>query len=173
MNLRQIAQGIFIMSVCFLLSKKSLHGQIKAPQLTPLSPNAASLWKYAELPVNLYTGIPSISIPIFEAKSGDLKVPITLSYHAGGIRFEEQASWVGLGWTLNAGGAISRNVKGIADEKGILNPGNFYMTNATNCSEEYFANVLNKVYDVQPMSFLMQLQKEMAGLFFGLACNSL
>ena len=127
--------------------------QVKAPQITPLSPNAAALWKYAELPVNLYTGIPSISIPIYEIKSGGLTVPISLSYHAGGIRYEEQASWVGLGWTLNHGGAINRNVKGVADERGVLHPNNQFTTNVTTCDYNYFQNVLNKTIDAESDEF--------------------
>ena len=81
------------------------------------SPNVASLGKYGDYPVNLFTGLPEISIPIFEAKSGGLTVPITLSYHASGIRYTDQAGWVGLGWSLSAGGQISRNTNGKPDEQ--------------------------------------------------------
>ncbi|MEI9912122.1 MAG: hypothetical protein WDO71_22200 [Bacteroidota bacterium] len=132
-----------------------VSAQVKAPQITPLSPNAAALWKYTELPVNMFTGIPSISIPIYEIKSGKLNVPISISYHAGGIRYEEQASWVGLGWSLNAGGAITRNVKGVADEKaeGILNqPGQMNLT-AQPCDYTFFESVVKKWKDVQPDEF--------------------
>jgi YD repeat-containing protein len=83
---------------------------------TLLAPNAASLGKYGEVPVSYYTGIPNITVPIYDIKSGSLDIPVSLSYHAGGIRVEEIASWVGLGWSLNAGGVISRQVRGIADE---------------------------------------------------------
>jgi hypothetical protein len=149
---KQAWQLFYVVFFCM-----GLHGfgfaQVKAPQITPLSPNAAALWKYTELPVNLYTGIPAISIPIYEIKSGNLSVPVSLSYHAAGIRFEEQASWVGLGWTLNAGGTISRNVKGIADEEGILDSSNQFLTTLPSCPTEYFQNVLNKVHDVQSDEF--------------------
>jgi len=82
----------------------------------PPSPNVASLGKYGEIPVGLYTGIPNISIPLFEARSGNLSLPVSISYHAGGVRVEEMASSVGLGFTLNAGGIVGRSVKGYPDE---------------------------------------------------------
>ncbi|WP_218145094.1 hypothetical protein, partial [Flagellimonas taeanensis] len=72
--------------------------------------------KYGEIPVSHYTGIPNISIPLYEVKSGDLALPISLSYHAGGIKVEEIASSVGLGWSLNAGGVVSRSTRGLEDE---------------------------------------------------------
>ena len=82
-------------------------------KILPPSPNTASLGKYGEVPVGLYTGIPQISIPLTSIQDGSLSVPISLSYHAGGVRVEEIASWVGLGWSLNAGGVITRQVRGI------------------------------------------------------------
>ncbi len=83
--------------------------------ITP-SPTTASLGKYGEVPVGLFTGIPNVSIPIYEIKDGPLSLPISLSYHAGGVKVEEIASSVGLGWTLNAGGVVSRQQRGRADE---------------------------------------------------------
>ncbi|MFY0253960.1 hypothetical protein ACDQ55_08410 [Chitinophaga sp. 30R24] len=84
--------------------------------LLPLSPSAQAIKKYEELPVSYATGIPSISIPIFNLEEKEINVPINLSYHAGGIRVDELASWVGAGWSLSAGGAITREVRGKPDE---------------------------------------------------------
>lgn len=85
----------------------------------PQSPQAASLYRYSDYPVDLSVGIPEITIPIYTIQSGKLSVPITLSYHLGGIRVSDFATTVGLGWMLNAGGAISRTVKGMPDEHGV------------------------------------------------------
>lgn len=82
----------------------------------PPSPNAASLGKYGDIPVSYHTGIPNISIPIYEIKDGDVSLPVSLSYHASGIRVSEVASWVGLGWALNAGGVITRSIQHGPDE---------------------------------------------------------
>jgi hypothetical protein len=81
------------------------------------SPTAGSLGKYADIPVNYHTGIPNISIPIYEVKEGPLSLPLSLSYHASGLKVMEPASWVGAGWALNAGGVITRSVQGAPDER--------------------------------------------------------
>ncbi|GAA3596724.1 RHS repeat domain-containing protein [Flavivirga amylovorans] len=81
------------------------------PTIIPPSPNAASLAQYGEIPVSNYTGVPNISIPLYNIKSGDIELPISLSYHASGIKVGQEASWVGLGWALNAGGMITRQIR--------------------------------------------------------------
>ena len=86
----------------------------------PPSPNSSSLGKYGDWPVSLYTGVPDISVPIYELKGRSLSVPISISYHAAGNKVGEVASWVGLGWNLNVGGMISRSIKGLPDESGYF-----------------------------------------------------
>ena len=80
------------------------------------SPNAVSLGKFGIVPVSLYTGIPDVSIPLGEAAGKEISVPISINYHHNGLKSYELASWVGLGWTLNAGGAITRIIKDKLDE---------------------------------------------------------
>jgi len=87
-----------------------------APKVIPPSPEAASLGRYGEIPVELSKGTPSINIPVYEVISGSLKLPISFSYHASGVRVNDVATSVGLSWTLNAGGAITRAVNGKPDE---------------------------------------------------------
>ncbi len=80
------------------------------------TPNAASLGQYGQVPVSTFNGLTSISIPIYDFRYKDIYLPISLSYHAGGNRTEDYPGWVGLGWTLNAGGSITRIVNGKHDE---------------------------------------------------------
>jgi hypothetical protein len=91
------------------------------------SPNAASLGKYGDIPVSYHTGLPNIDIPIYTVESGSLKLPISLSYHASGLKVQESASWVGAGWTLNAGGMVTRTVLGAADDKGRNDMGSYVL----------------------------------------------
>jgi hypothetical protein len=81
----------------------------------PASPTAASLGQYANEPISTYTGIPDISIPLYEIKTSGFSMPVSLSYHAGGIKVADEASCVGLGWSLNAGGCITRQIRGTDD----------------------------------------------------------
>lgn len=81
------------------------------------APNAAALGKYGDIPVSYATGVPDISIPIHVLQEGPLSLPVTLSYHAGGIRASETASWVGTGWSLSAGGLVTRITMGLPDER--------------------------------------------------------
>jgi hypothetical protein len=85
-------------------------------QLSPVTPEAAALGKYGSVPVSMYTGIPSISIPLYEIEVNGFKLPISLSYHAGGNKVDDIAPWVGMGWSLQAGGVITRQQRGIHDE---------------------------------------------------------
>ncbi|HWI93253.1 MAG TPA: hypothetical protein VNT20_18370 [Flavisolibacter sp.] len=87
--------------------------------ITIASPNAAALGKYGDIPVSYHTGIPNIGIPIYTVQEGPLQLPISLSYHASGLKTMENASWVGAGWSLSAGGMITRSVNGAPDDRGF------------------------------------------------------
>ena len=66
--------------------------------------------------VNPFSGGLTYNIPLLNIPNG---YPINLSYHSNEITNEAEASWVGLGWSLNPG-AINRIKKGFPDEyKGV------------------------------------------------------
>ncbi|MCD8030099.1 MAG: RHS repeat protein [Bacteroides sp.] len=85
------------------------------PEIVPASPQAAAINKYGDYPVSHYTGVPDITIPLYIIQLKEFALPITLSYNASGIKVEEEASRVGLGWNLNAGGAITSKIFGSPD----------------------------------------------------------
>lgn len=100
------------------------------PDIIPPSPEAASLGKFTEVPVSLYTGLANVSIPITSFEVGGKSFPVSLNYHARGVKVSEIASRVGIGWALNAGGAISRQTRHVADDGplGYLDSGNSLIT---------------------------------------------
>lgn len=80
------------------------------------SPNAASLGLYGEMPVSHFTGVPAISIPLYTVRGKSISLDLSLSYHAGGLRPDLHPGWAGNGWSLNAGGVITRKVNAAIDE---------------------------------------------------------
>ncbi len=121
---RPLYSASVVVFLCLLAGLTAVKAQTSPPtagaygQVSIASPTAASLGKFVDIPVSYHTGIPQISVPLYTIKEGSLTLPISLSYHAGGIKVQEPASWVGTGWALNAGGVITRTVVGAPDESG-------------------------------------------------------
>jgi YD repeat-containing protein len=126
------------------------------PRLLPSTPEAASFSKYGTYAVNLFTGIPDITIPLYEIKVGELSVPISVSYHPSGIKVNDWGSWVGLGWSLSSGPYINRKVMGGTDDmpNGYLTSSNLRLASSINTSTQgdidYLRFIYQSVYDVEP-----------------------
>lgn len=126
----------FLFSLLMLLSLGTF-GQTEPKYISIKTPESYAFGKNIETPVSYYSGRPAISIPIYEIQVGNEIIPISVSYNAGGIRVNERATIVGLGWSLDLGGQISRKRRGGADERG------FYTSN----SIVNFKNLKNHVAD--------------------------
>lgn len=122
------------------------------------SPEAASLAKFGEIPVNLYAGIPNITLPIYTFKLRDFSLPVRLRYNYTGMKVDEIASSVGYGWALEAGGVIAATVHGLPDgftgrpipeEPWLFNPD--YYNNKSDY--DIAQGVIDGVYDVEPDEF--------------------
>lgn len=90
--------------------------EVKFPEVPPKSPEANAFQKYGETEINEYTGNPAISIPLYNLSYKGVEIPISLTYDGGGIQVAQEASWVGLGWSLNVGGCINYVCQGGNDQ---------------------------------------------------------
>lgn len=90
--------------------------EITFPTVTPKSPEASAFQKYGETEINEYTGNPAISIPLYTLSYKGIELPLSLTYDGGGIQVSQEASWVGLGWSLNVGGCINYVCQGGNDQ---------------------------------------------------------
>lgn len=88
----------------------------------PKSPEAQAFEKYGNYTSDLYTGKPNIQIPLFNVEGKEISLPIVLDYDASGIKVEQVASTVGLGWNLKAGGRITRITNGSPDASSAFTP---------------------------------------------------
>ena len=119
------------------------------PTVAPQTPEVSLILKYSETPVSYSTGVPNISIPLASLPSRELSAQVSISYHSGGHRVTEEATELGLGWSLSAGGQITRTVRGFVDDH---SPRGFLYTNATvsavqtACADNTTINGQNCVY---------------------------
>ncbi|WP_108803796.1 RHS repeat protein [Aquimarina sp. Aq107] len=93
-------------------------------QLIPESPDVADLGKFGDFPVNKYNGTANVNVPIHQIDFDGLSIPFSLSYNTSGIKVNQDASWVGLGWSLSDGITITREINGFDDiRNSFLNTG--------------------------------------------------
>ena len=84
--------------------------------IVPPTPEVASLLDFKEYPVDFFRGLPQISYPIFTLKAGAIQVPISLTYHSGGIRNTQKCGNAGTGWDVTCGAVIGHTVYGAPDD---------------------------------------------------------
>ena len=112
----KIFNKIVFCAVLGLIAIPTIAQQMEEPK-SLLSPNVATLGTFREPEVALFTGTPSISIPLFEVPLHDYILPIELQYNGTSILVDQLPSWVGLGWNLSAGGVITRKVNDWPDDR--------------------------------------------------------
>lgn len=107
--------------IFFALFQLQTYANYEIPEEIP-TPNAASLGSYGIIPVSLYTGKPNISIPLYTFEYKGFSLPVSLNYDASGVNVNELPGWMGHNWTVNAGGVITRSVRGEIDEYNTYHP---------------------------------------------------
>lgn len=159
----------FFAVIFFCVPSISQQDKSYFSELVPPSPDVAQLGQYGATQVGKYTGTANVAVPLHSVDFEGLQIPIALSYQTGGIRVDQEATWAGLGWTLSANAAISRQTNGYDDlSKGgalgyLYSPEYFFYDPEQN-PQEYLAQELeltnlNRSYphDLEPDLFTVSL----------------
>lgn len=93
-----------------------VFGQLTQPKVQIKSPQSYAFEKYGNVPVNMYTGAIDLKIPLTSIEANNTSIPLTLSYDSSGFIPHKKSDAAGIGWSLLAGGRITRNLNGTADE---------------------------------------------------------
>ena len=112
------------------------------PQM--LSPTAYEIGRYGRTPASHFYGLPNISILLTEVRAKGHTIPVTISYNAGGHKPDQHPGWVGLGWSLHAGGSIIRITNGMKDEMSKLE-----YNALTNLGPNQHPGYLHRISEVQ------------------------
>jgi hypothetical protein len=170
MKIKQSFLFPIIAGLCFSVqpAKAQNNANYFMPNITPLSPNTAAFSAYGNYPVSLFSGLPDISIPLYTIEAGGLNLPITLSYHASGIKVSDVASYVGLGWSLNTGGAgITRAVVDRPDETGYIGEfPNRTLDPTVNADLDMMYDNVNQGNDFRPDIFSYNIPGHSGNFFF-------
>lgn len=127
----------------------------KPPALLPPSPDAFQFTRYGNLPIGLSTGAAQFSLPIYTVRSGALSHAVSIGYSTNGVKVDEQAGRTGLGWSLRAGGVITRTVMDKPDGGAGIQPtyyhGNLSTTPGNRSLYDYASQASNNTPpDFQP-----------------------
>lgn len=111
-KISKVLSVMLIMSICNSLfqlnSVFAVTGGPNAPEFQSFTPIGVTDM------VDPFSGNFMYNIPLFEVPGPNGGYPLNLSYQSD-ITMEQEASWVGLGWNLNAG-SIQRQVRGVPDD---------------------------------------------------------
>src|SRR5258706_15163287 len=102
---------LFILSLVY----SGYHSLGQSTNIVPPTPNAMKMTEYYAQRPNMYTGTANVSIPLHTIDFDGWQLPLSISYNATGVRTNEEAGEVGLGWALNSTGVISRTIQGYDD----------------------------------------------------------
>jgi YD repeat-containing protein len=161
---------VFLVLILCMVTQGFSQYQQNLPQPKPIPPNAAAMFKVLERPLGTFTGTMPISFPLCSVSSGSLSADLSLNYTTtGGIKVEELASCVGLGFSLSdGGGRITQQVRGWPDDwsSGMLNnpylkPSQF---NSSNNSHLYYAD--HDQLDLEPDVFMYSFGGKSGKFFF-------
>ena len=145
---RFFVYGAFILLFSASIQAQSFEPFIPYGDLIP-SANSWSMIKYGGITPSLYTGAMSWTIPLFTYSDPDFNIPVSLDYNYDGFRPAAHSGEIGLGWALNCGGVITREVRGVPDEQ-----------DASTFEPGYFATNLTGYYHTVRNSYLMTHREE-------------
>ncbi|RXK82760.1 DUF5977 domain-containing protein [Filimonas effusa] len=92
------------------------------PKVINPSPQSMAFTRYGDYPMAAYTGLTDISVPLHNISGRKLSLPMSISFHASGRMANEINGVLGIRWTFNCGGLVTRTMKGNPDEWNYLTP---------------------------------------------------
>lgn len=119
-----VTQKLSLFLIIFFLTYPTLIAQFNASRIDIITnqylPKTATLSSVIKPNIDLSTGALNQTIPLLSLPGRFKDINMALNYRGTGITVNEVASYVGLGWELQGGGVIVREVKGVPDEINLM-----------------------------------------------------
>jgi YD repeat-containing protein len=149
---------LYVMAILLLVSNTVVFSNEFFHHKLISSPTASELGQFGQYNVGLFSGTMAKSIDLYDLKTPNFNLPITLNYSTNGFQVDKMASWVGYDWSLSTGGVITRLIRGEPDDKGtrIIFPKQLSASSQYNFSTEEQNGVISQMhafdeeYDYEP-----------------------
>jgi len=115
LSLREDALG-YDMAELDLFSSQMQGLEMAGKFAVNTSPDLQKIASAINAGVNLFNGLPTMGIELMTLTALDLSSSITVNNDGMGVKVNDFCSDLGMNWDLNAGGMITRNMKGLPDE---------------------------------------------------------
>lgn len=147
-----------------------LYSEIFTPKIG--TPNAAGFKQVNFSNVGEYTGSTSINVPIYQIQIGQINIPIELNYSSKGVKIDETASNVGQDWSLNAGGIVTKVIKGIEDFKVTIEGPTPYISNENKLLFSRLGTTHVQGMNLKEVGWLMQDQNISLNNYFDISSST-
>lgn len=105
-----------LLSISVCIGQGGIDNQLTVPDIFPASPEASTLGQFGEIQTNQSLGVTNMTIPIHTINAGEFNLPISLNHFYNGLVVDNIPGCLGLGWSLNSGGMVTRQLRGRPDE---------------------------------------------------------
>ncbi|MBB6330804.1 hypothetical protein HNP24_001754 [Chryseobacterium sediminis] len=107
----------FILLIMLIGFSFQLQGQgLNFKPINIKSPESYSYERMGNIPINMNRGTIDFNIPLLDINIDGLNSSISLGYDSSGFIPTKKSGFAGLNWSINASGAITREVRGIPDD---------------------------------------------------------
>jgi YD repeat-containing protein len=157
-----------LISVKGLLAQDNLEAHLK---LYPTIPSTSAIGQHGSFPTpNAYGQVP-ISIPLANASIDGVNVPVTISYNTMGVKVNQNAGEIGLGWSMGINNFyIEQTIKGGIDTSDTYDVDDDYNDFFEKLAGEHF-NPPSLLAD--PIELLKDLDNAFLGSYGGNEFNAL
>jgi YD repeat-containing protein len=113
---KNLPGNLLVCCALLLFFGNTMAQEAGMPAVVKPSPQSLAFTRYGDYPMTGNNGLTDITIPIHTITGRKLSLPITMGFHASGMMAGEVEGALGMRWTLNCGGLVTRTMKGIPDE---------------------------------------------------------
>lgn len=166
--LRSLLLGCFLLAGCeaWAQQPQTNPADLLSARFLPKSPTVSEFQRFdTQQLVDMPSGAARLSVPLAEISSGPLQASVSLAYSYTGLQVGQPLDLVGLGWSLQAGASITRQVNGLVDGSVTGEPYNVDSISRKQSDQRFLKKVYKNYVDSGPDIYSFFLPDGTTGRF--------